>query len=192
MRSRPSGCYALLGSALPSSVTAAANVSAGRNAAKHRFAVQCYQNGNSVSVWGVRAAALASSLPSFLLGVFPVLFGCLFLVFSRVVLPALGLGLLWLVAFAFLGLPPCWFVGSRLLRVVRRLRSFVAARRFVSLPCPPCRWRRAVSASAVSFLPGGGLAVAGCPVGRRVGVAPARVVRSSGVVLSFWVFGRRA
>ena len=68
MRSRPSGCYALLGSALPSSVTAAANVSAGRNAAQHRFAVQCYQNGNSVSVWGVRAAALASSLPSFPFG----------------------------------------------------------------------------------------------------------------------------
>lgn len=145
-----------------------------------------------MSVWGVRAAALASLPSSFLLGVFPVLFGCLFLVFSRVVLPALGLGLLWLVAFAFLGLPLFWLVGARLLRVVRRLRAFVAARRFVLLPCPPCLWRRAVSASAVSFLPGGGLAVAGCPVGRRVGVAPARVVRSSGVVLSFWVFGRRA
>ena len=173
MRSRPSGCYALLGSALPSSVTAAANVSAGRNAAKHRFAVQCYQNGNSVPVWGVRAAALASSLPSFLLGVFPVLlfwllfFGCSF--FAAVFACAAGVVVLFV-----------W------------LRSRPRRSSVVLVPCPPCRWRRAVPASAVSFLPSGGLAVAGRPVGRRVGVAPARVVRSSGVVLSFWVFGLRA
>ena len=143
----------------------------------------------------LRAAALASSLPSFSLGVFLVLFGSFFSVFfsllSRFWLLVLGWVVVWFLGFFLVCVPFFWFLGSSVLRVVRRVRFWLAARSVVLVPCPPCSWCRVVSASSVSFLPSGGLAVGGRPVGRRVGVAPARVVRSSGVVLSFWVFGAR-
>ena len=126
-----------------------------------------------------------------LLGVFLVLFGCFFSLLSRFWLRALGSLVVWLVGFWLVCVPAFWFVGHRVLVFVRRVRFWLAARSVVLVPCPPCGWCRVVSASSVSFLPSGGLAVGGRPVGRRVGVAPARVVRSSGVVLSFWVFGAR-